>query len=273
MSTATPESNDLAMYACPACKGGLEVAADALYCHACNRTYPQVNGIPDFLPEDREQSLGLSSRAMLELFARLYETRLWYPRLLKQAGGEGAPSFAEVVRQMVGLMDVRQGTLLDVACGPGTWSRRLASPSMAAYGIDITWSMLRHGVRLARGGPIDRIHFAHARVEALPFHDRQFDAAYCGGALHGFPDTVGSLREISRTLKGDAPLVVLTLLNRDMPYQRKRRQAEARNDKMVKLHFFEIPELEQALEQAGFQGFEPLVYGGIIIFRTRRGST
>ena len=203
---------------------------------------------------------------------RLYETPLWYVPILKLAGGKGAPSYGEVIRQMVGLMDVRQGLLLDVACGPGTWGRRLASPAMEVFGIDISWSMLRQGVRMAATASqrIDAIHFAHARVEALPFQDGQFDAAYCGGALHGFPDTVGSLREIGRTLKPGAPLVVLTFLNRDQPFVRLRRRAEARNDKLLELHMFEVPELEQALAQAGFEGFEPLVYGGVIIFRARK---
>jgi hypothetical protein len=44
------------------------------------------------------------------------------------------------------------------------------------------------------------------------------------------------------------------------------------NDKLPKLHKFEVPELEQALTQAGFEGFEPLVYGEVIIFRARKGK-
>jgi ubiquinone/menaquinone biosynthesis C-methylase UbiE len=259
------------MYVCPACKDKLESAENALRCGTCKITYPLLDGIPDFLLEDREQSLGPLSRAMVGAVVRLYETPLWYVPILKLAGGKGAPSYGEVIRQMVGLMDVRQGMLLDVACGPGTWGRRLASPSMEVYGIDISWSMLRQGARVARSKHIDTIHFAHARVEALPFHDRQFDAAYCGGALHGFPDTVGSLREIGRTLKPGAPLVVLTFLDRDQPFVRMRRRAEARNDKLLKLHMFEVPELEQDLAQAEFEGFEPLVYGGVIIFKARKG--
>ncbi len=116
----------------------------------------------------------------------------------------------------------------------------------------------------------DAIHFAHANAQALPFHDGQFDAAYCGGALHGFPDPAAALVEIGRTLKPGAPLVVLTFLNRNQPLVRLRRRAEARNDKLVKLHFFEVPELEGMLAQAGFEGFEPLVYGGVVIFRARK---
>lgn len=69
-----------------------------------------------------------------------------------------------------------------------------------------------------------------------------------------------------------APLVVLTFLNRDQPFFRMRRRAEARNDKLLKLHFFEVPELAGALAWAGFEGFEPLVYGGVIIFRARKAK-
>ena len=271
MTAATFEA-PLAIYMCPTCKGKLAPAENALRCDACKLIYPLMGAIPDFLLEDREQSLGPVTRVMAATIVRLYETPLWYVPILKLAGGKGAPSYGEVIRMMVNLMDVRRGMLLDVACGPGTWGRRLASPAMEVYGIDISWSMLRQGAREAGRQRIANIHFAHARVEALPFGDRQFDAAYCGGALHGFPDPVGSLREIGRTLKPGAPLVVLTFLDRDQPFVRMRRRAEARNDKLLKLHMFEVPELEQDLAQAGFESYEPKVYGGVIILRARKGK-
>lgn len=270
MAVVTSEMKDVAIYVCSACKGKLKAGANALRCDACKVTYPLLDGIPDFLLEDREQGIGAINRAIVRAVVSLYETPLWYVPILKLAGGKGAPSYGEVIRQMVGLMDVRKGMLLDVACGPGTWGRRLASPSMEVYGIDISWSMLRQGVRVAHRKRIDAIHFAHATVDALPFVDRQFDAAYCGGALHGFPDTVHALREIGRTLKPGAPLVVLTFLDRDQPFVRMRRRAEARNDKLLKLHMFEVPELEQDLTQAGFEDYAPQVYGGIIIFKARK---
>lgn len=259
-----------AVYVCPTCKGKLESHENALCCDACNVTYPLVKGIPDFLLEDREQSLRPLVRFLTRVLVSLYETPLWYPRVLKQAGGRDTLTLPELIRQMDVLMDIRRGVLLDVACGPGTWGRRLASPAMEVYGIDMSWSMLREGMRKVAKEHITHMNFAHARVEALPFDNQQFDAAYCGGALHGFPDTVGSLREIGRTLKPGAPLVVVTFLNRDQPLLRMRRRAETRNPQMLKLHFFEIDELGSALRQAGFEGYEPQVYGGIIIFRARK---
>ncbi len=263
-------SDTPAVYICPSCKGELEPAENALRCPACQKAYPVVDGIPDFLVEERDRALGQLGSGMTGAVVPIYESPLWYVPILKLAGGKGVPSYSEVFRQMADLMDVRQGLLLDVACGPGTWGRRVASPSLGVYGIDISWPMLRQGARASRGRRDNSVHFAHARVEALPFRDGQFDAAYCGGALHLFPDTVGSLREIGRTLKPGAPLVVLTFLNRDQLLLRMRRRAEARNGKLFKLHMFEVPELEQALAQAGFEGFQPSIYGGVIIFRARK---
>jgi 2-polyprenyl-3-methyl-5-hydroxy-6-metoxy-1,4-benzoquinol methylase len=262
----------IAVYVCPTCKGRLEFHENALHCDACRVAYPLISGVPDFLLEDPEKTLSPVMRFIAKTVVSLYETPLWYPRILKQAGGRDAPSLAELIRQMDGLMNVRQGMLLDVACGPGTWGRRLASPAMDVYGIDISWSMLREGMRKVASQHITHMNFAHARVEALPFGGHQFDAAYCGGALHGFPDTVGSLREIGRTMKPGAPLVVVTFLNRDQPFLRMRRRAEARNPKMLKLHFFEVDELGQAVEQAGYKEYEPKIYGGIIIFKVRKGK-
>ena len=114
----------LAVYVCPFCKGRLKLDEHALCCSVCNSAYPLVDGLPDFLLEDPEQSLSPFRCSLTKLILRLYETPLWYPRVLKQAGGRDAPSMKELFREMDVLMDVRQGMLLDVACGPGIWGRR-----------------------------------------------------------------------------------------------------------------------------------------------------
>ncbi len=54
------------------------------------------------------------------------------------------------------------------------------------------------------------MHFARARVEALPFQDRLFDATLCCGSLHLFADTVTALRQMARVMKPEAILSVFT---------------------------------------------------------------
>ncbi len=39
---------------CPLCRGELELQREALYCCACERAYPIIDGIPDLVPPERE---------------------------------------------------------------------------------------------------------------------------------------------------------------------------------------------------------------------------
>ncbi len=260
------------VYTCPHCKSPLRVAEYGLHCVECDAGYPILEGIPDFIGEEYRAEFKPILRFIdrLGLHARLYETPLWYNPVLHAFGGKDAPSFEECQKAMGDLMDVRSGLLVDIACGPGTWGRRIASDRLSVYGIDLSWGMLRQGAAMVRRGRIPNVHFAHALVESLPFGDAIFDAAYCGGSLHLFPDTVGALRRIGRTLKPGAPLVVLTFLKAGQQVV-KWRQAADKNRKR-RLRAFEIPEMAGYLDQAGFTDFEPQQHGAILIFTARKGS-
>ncbi len=84
--------------------------------------------------------------------------------------------------------------ILDAACGPATLGRRIVSPTQALYGADISLGMLWAGQTFTQRDGLTNVHFARAKVEALPFRPGVFDAAICGGSLHLFPDTVAALR-------------------------------------------------------------------------------
>ena len=115
---------------------------------------------------------------------------------------------------------------------------------------------------IAREG-ITGIRLARARVEELPFENAVFDGVICGGSLHLFPDTVLALREIARTLKAGAPLAVTTFVAGNAPLTRlmKRRK---------NMHVFQIPDLQQYLTEAGFEGFEPKLDGTFLTFSARK---
>ena len=137
----------------------------------------------------------------IDRMARIYETKLWYPVVLKVYGGFHSLSFAQLIAKVTEKMQTTEGRVLDVACGPGTYGRRIASPSREVFGIDVSMGMLRQGAIYIANENNPHMHFARARVEALPFADRLFDAALCCGSLHLFADTVIALREIARVLQ------------------------------------------------------------------------
>ena len=122
------------------------------------------------------------------------------------------------------------GVILDVACGPGTYGRRVASSSSVIYGIDISLSMLRQGVRYVERDVLHNVHFPRAMVEKLPFPDALFDAAICAGSLNHFPNTVLALREINRTMKPGAPLAVMCFVisNRGLKHKFVRDRVESK---------------------------------------------
>ncbi len=263
-------------YACPTCKQGLEPSYDGLSCCACARIYPILSGIPDFTVVNFAESNCFDMRMLakrdsgilLNFAASVYEPWI-YPVVSRLYGGWGGTStLKKMAHDVSDIVGSRDGVILDAACGPGTYGRRIASPSRTVIGIDICMSMLRQGVRYVEKGHIPNVHFARAAVEALPFRSGLFDAAINAGSLNHFPDTVIALREINRTMKFGAPLAVMCfyvgskglIKNRSL-----RRRAEQRGG-----HIFELPDLERYVAEAGFEDFRPHAYGSILVFSARK---
>ena len=266
-------SSGLESYTCPACKRVLIQGTDMLRCDACNQTYPIQEGIPDFLLEELSESKDPVLRRMraIDKMARIYETKLWYPIVLAVYGGFGSRTLAQLIEKATGKVRSIEGRVLDIACGPGTYGRRVASPSREVFGIDVSRGMLRQGVAYTAKEGIGNMHFARARVEALPFENEWFDAVLCCGSLHLFADTVVALREMARVMKPGAILSVFTFTagRKGILKYRRVREGSLRKHGM---HVFELPEMERYLAAAGFERFEPDVRGSILTFSARKSG-
>ena len=262
-------------YACPVCKQNLKSVHDGLSCPVCARTWPIERGIPDFLPlnlrESRNRSLRVvgnwDSRPMFDFMASAYETWI-YPAVCNLYGGWRSTSLQQLVHDISEIVGTRDGVILDVACGPGTYGRRIASASRTVIGVDICMSMMRRGARYVERGHIPNVHFARAQVEALPFHADLFDAAICAGSLNHFSDVVLALREINRSMKADAPLAVMCFALIDsglMKYKSIRDKAEKGGG-----HIYNVVDLGRCAAEAGFEDFRPHTYGSILVFSARK---
>ena len=262
-------------YACPTCKQDLEPAHDGLFCRACARNYPILSGIPDFIVVNLEESKNRSlrvvgkndSRPLLDLMASVYEACV-YPAVCNLYGGWHSTSLRQLASDVAGIVGSRDGLILDAACGPGTYGRRVASASKTVLGLDVCMSMLRRGARYVERDHIPNVHFARAAVEALPFRTGLFDAAICAGSLNHFSDVVLALCEIGRTMKAGAPLAVMCFaaINSGlMKYKSIRDRAERGGG-----HIYSVGDLERVAVEAGFEDFRPHTYGSILVFSARR---
>lgn len=102
------------------------------------------------------------------------------------------------------LVDATPGMrVLDLACGPGTLSRRLAlqvSPGGEVVGVDLAPGM----IEVARAAQIPNARFEVMDMERLAFADGSFDAAACGHGLQFAPELALALRETRRVLRSHA---------------------------------------------------------------------
>ncbi len=105
-------------------------------------------------------------------------------------------------------------TILDLACGPGTLSRRLAamvSPGGQVVGVDLAPGM----IELAKAANIAAARFELMDIENLSFPDESFDAAVCGHGFQFVADLPSVLREARRVLRPEGRLAAsVPLFNR-----------------------------------------------------------
>jgi ubiquinone/menaquinone biosynthesis C-methylase UbiE len=148
-----------------------------------------------------EGTHGLKSK---ELFPAVFSRHaLAYQRRVEDIMSRGESTGRMRALQLI---DARPGMrILDLACGPGTLSRRLAemvSPGGEVVGVDLAPGM----VALARSMNVANARFEIMDIEALAFDDESFDAAVCGHGFQFVPDLTRSLREARRVLRRSASL-------------------------------------------------------------------
>ncbi len=265
-------AEDLRRYVCPMCKGSLKALARSLRCPTCATNFAIRDGIPDFVREDLSQSRHPALRMVstFNLLSRFYETRAWFFVFTKVYLGVRSMSYRDFVDEIVNCLDVDNGDVVDVACGPSTLGRKIAPRVDAVYGIDTAMDMLKRGRKKAGREATFNIHLSRNRAETLPFADGQFSAALCGGSLHLFEDPVRVLKEINRTLQLGAPLAISTCIAGDAGLLKYRLVRAI--SKRGGLHAFRRMELERILKATGFEVRRTYEHGCVMVVGARKNA-
>jgi SAM-dependent methyltransferase len=97
---------------------------------------------------------------------------------------------------------IESGSVLDVGCGTGEITERLAAkyPDATFVGVDVEEQhLVRARKRCAKFG--SRVRFEFGDALSLPFPDEQFDLVVCRHLLQAVPDAPKVLAEIRRVLR------------------------------------------------------------------------
>ncbi|GGO36405.1 class I SAM-dependent methyltransferase [Streptomyces lasiicapitis] len=117
----------------------------------------------------------------------------------------GEPRAAAAADAVLSLLPARTRSLLDVACGTGLVTRRLAArPGLRVTGVDAAYNMARMAAERVPGAVV----LGDSR--RLPFPDGAFDAASAVWLLHllsGFDEAAAVVAECARVLRPGGVLV------------------------------------------------------------------
>jgi len=217
-------------------------------------------GYLDLLEEELE-STGLTQDLMVtRLVPAIYE-RYWRPALGRVAKGLMGPGMAEEIRIARLLLGLGEGdVVLDVACGPGNFSREFAravGPGGLVVGIDASPTMLERGGEELRDSDPGNLVLIRGDATRLPFRDASFDAACCFAALHLFPEPFAAVDEMRRVLRPGGRIALMTSVRRELTLRPLKPVLERTSG----MRIFEGDEIVGALEQRGFTGIHRRLSG------------
>jgi SAM-dependent methyltransferase len=215
------------------------------------------------LIEGELESTGVTQNLMLTRVVPAIYERYWRPALARIFKGLTGPGMAEEVRIARLLLGLRGGDkVLDVACGPGNFSREFAravAPDGLAVGIDASRTMLDRGVaELSRAG-LDNLVLVRGDATALPFRAESFDATCCFAALHLFADPFSALDEMRRVLAPGGRIAIMTSVRRPLTIRPLKPVIERASG----LRVFEADEITSALGARGFTGIHQRIAGTV----------
>ena len=174
------------------------------------------HGFLDLLGREDPTGGHLGQRLMVSRALPLIYQRLWRPLGGRLLMGVTGPDTDEEHRAALEMLSIGPGDrVLDVACGPGNFTRdfALAAPDGLVLGIDASASMLEVAVRDTEA---ENVAYVRGDACALPFGDASFDAVCCFAALYLIEDPMRALGEIVRVLVPGGRVALLSSCNRGL---------------------------------------------------------
>ncbi|HMJ44979.1 MAG TPA: class I SAM-dependent methyltransferase, partial [Pseudolabrys sp.] len=110
-----------------------------------------------------------------------------------------------------------QGSVLDVACGPGILSAAIAKSAREVVAFDLTPQMLKKAAQRCAEAGLDNVTFREGNANELPFADAAFDAVVTRLSVHHFDRPVRVMSEIFRVLRPGGHFVLADVISSEVP--------------------------------------------------------
>jgi len=118
-------------------------------------------------------------------------------------------------RFVTALGEAAQGSVLDVACGPGILSAAIARTAREVMALDLTPEMLKKAAQRCAG--LANVSFREGNAAELPFADDSFDAAVTRLSVHHFDRPGRVMSEIFRVIRPGGSFVIADVISSEEP--------------------------------------------------------
>ena len=98
--------------------------------------------------------------------------------------------------------------ILDLGCGPGTYSRIWSERGYRTVGIDYAWTVVKEALRRKGDEGAD---FACGSIYSLPFRGETFAHVLCIGVFQTINEHRSAIKEIHRVLSPGGVVILMTL--------------------------------------------------------------
>ena len=217
-----------------------------------------AHGYLDLLGRGDPTGAHPGQRLMLSRVLPLIYQRVWRPVGARLLMGLSGPDTGDEHRMALEMLSIEPADkVLDVACGPGNFTRDFAAAAGEGLvvGIDASASMLETAVRETGDA---NVAYVRGDASALPFRDATFDAVCCFAALYLIEEPRRALAEIVRVLAPGGRVALLSSCNRG-PVPAATGNAVVRRLSGVRI--FGRDELTGALADTGLAGVEQRIAG------------
>jgi ubiquinone/menaquinone biosynthesis C-methylase UbiE len=132
-------------------------------------------------------------------------------------GDEMEDHHSDITDQTLALMDLKSNDrVLDLSCGTGWASRRIARFAGEVVGLDVADEMLRRAEAVSEG--IGNVRYVWGSAEKIPVPDNSFTKILSVESFYYYADQGKALGELYRVLAPGGQLFILINLYKDNPY-------------------------------------------------------
>jgi SAM-dependent methyltransferase len=187
---------------CPDCHKPLKLDSGYPVCTGCKRLFDKENDLFCFFREDIPVSGKWVKLMNSDFLINIYESFLWRRNpLLTWGMGITFGRESKLIRDYQQIKP--DSNCLDVACGPGIYTRPFAKSASKGnvFGLDISRKLLRYADKTSKANKLGNVQFVQGDAQNLPFVSDRFDTVNCCGAMHLLPQPQKAFDEFRRVLK------------------------------------------------------------------------